>query len=152
VLLNQLGKEAPEVAPWRLNMVSTYSFDRGSLKGVFAGGGLRVEAGRIIGYKYDPTFKNSNASDPNYAAIPGITTGGLNVDQIYRGENDTHVDIWVGYKKKITRKIDWRIQLNIRSVGEKDKLVASRVNPDGNVALARIQQGAGYQLTNSFDF
>jgi len=52
----------------------------------------------------------------------------------------------------VTSKIDWRIQLNVRSVGEKDKLVASRVNPDGNIALARIQQGAGYQLTNSFDF
>jgi hypothetical protein len=152
VLLNQLGKEAPEVAPWRLNMISNYSFDLGSLKGVFVGGALRMEAGRIVGYKYDPTFKNSNATDPNYAAIPGITTGGLNVNQIYRGDKDTHVDLWVGYKKKITSKIDWRIQLNVRSVGEKDKLVASRVNPDGNIALARIQQGAGYELTNSFDF
>ncbi|MEO9112430.1 MAG: TonB-dependent receptor plug domain-containing protein [Lacunisphaera sp.] len=152
VQLNQQGKEAPEVSPWRLNMVTSYSFDHGTVKGLFVGGGLRVEAGRIIGYKYDPTFKNSNASDPNYAAIPGITTGGLNVDQVFRGQNDTHLDFWVGYKRKITSRIDWRIQLNIRSVGEKDKLVASRINPDGSLALARIQQGAGYQLTNSFDF
>jgi hypothetical protein len=37
-------------------------------------------------------------------------------------------------------------------VGEKDKLVASRINPDGSIALARISQGMGWQLTNSIDF
>ena len=152
VLLNQLGKESPEVSPWRLNLVSTYTFDHGVAKGVFVGGGLRVEAGRIIGYKYDPNFLNSNATDPNYAAIPGITKGGLNVNEVFRGTNDSHIDMWVGYQKKVSRTINWRIQLNIKSLAEKDKLVASRINPDGSLALARIQEGAGYQLTNTFEF
>ena len=152
VLLNQLGHAAPEVSPWRLNAISNYTFDHGIVKGVFVGGAFRMEAGRIIGYKFDPTFKNVNSTDPNYANVTAVTLGGLNVNQPYIGKNDTHLDAWVGYNRKLTRKVNWRIQLNVKSLGESDKLVAGRVNPDGSIALARIQQGAGYQLTNSFDF
>jgi len=46
----------------------------------------------------------------------------------------------------------WRIQLNMRSVGEKDHLVSARINPNGDIALSRIEMGMGWQLTNSFDF
>jgi hypothetical protein len=157
VELNELGHAAPEVSPWRLNMITTYSFDHGIAKGVFIGGALRVEAGRIIGYKYSSTVSNVNTTDPNYATnlIPGLTElthGGLDVNQVFTGENEHHVDAWVGYSKKITRDINWRIQLNVRSVGEKDRLVASRINPDGSIALARIVQGMGWQITNTFDF
>jgi hypothetical protein len=152
VLLNELGHEAPEVSPWRVNMVSTYSFDHGFAKGVFVGGALRVEAGRIIGYHFDPNFKNLNSNDPNYAGVAFLTLGGLNVNQPFIGKNDTHVDLWVGYSRKLTRKINWRTQLNVRSVGETDHLVAARINPDGSIALARIVQGMGFQLTNTFDF
>jgi hypothetical protein len=152
VELNQLGKEAPEVSPWRLNVVSNYSFDRGFLKGVNVGAAFRVEAGRIIGYAYDPKYKNVNSTDPNYAAVSFVTLGGLNVDKPFRGESEHHVDAWIGYTRKLTHKINWRVQLNVRSVGENDRLQAARVNPDGSLALARIVQGAGYQLTNSFDF
>ena len=157
VFSNALNHEAPEVSPWRLNLVTTYNFDQGVVKGVFVGGALRMEAGRIIGYKYSSTFHNSIASDPNYQnnLIPNmnsITLGGLDVNQPFRGSNDTHLDLWVGYNKKITKDINWRIQVNIRSVGEKDKIVAASTNPDGSMALARISQGMGWYLTNSFEF
>jgi len=152
VELNQLGHEAPEVSPWRVNVVTNYSFDHGFLKGVNVGGTFREEAGRILGYAYDPTFKNANSDDPNYAAVSFVTLGGLNVNKPFRGEDEHHFDAWIGYTHKITRDINWHIQLNVRSVGENDHLVASRVNPDGSLALARIVEGAGYQLTNSFDF
>jgi hypothetical protein len=58
----------------------------------------------------------------------------------------------VGYSRKLAHNVNWRIQLNIQSVGEKDRLIAARVNPDGNVALARIVEGMGFNLTNSIDF
>jgi len=157
VELNALGHSAPEVSPWRLNLISTYSFDHGPLKGVYVGGAFREEAGRIIGYHYDPNFKNVNSNDPRYAVnlIPveaGLTLGGLNPDQPFIGANDHHLDAWVGYSRKIGQNLNWRIQLNLRSVGEKDKLVASAVQPNGDLALARIQQGMDWELTNSFDF
>lgn len=152
VMLNGLGHAAPEVSPWRLNAVSTYTFDRVALKGAFIGGALCIEAGRIIGYRFDPTFVNANTNDPDYANVCFLTVGGLNVNQPFKGENDSHFDLWLGYSRKVTRDVNWRIQLNIRSVGEKNKLVAARVRPNGDLALARIQQGMGWQLTNTFDF
>ncbi|HVU16575.1 MAG TPA: TonB-dependent receptor plug domain-containing protein [Candidatus Didemnitutus sp.] len=157
VELNGLGHAAPEVSPWRLNAVSTYTFDHGPLKNVFLGGAFRMEAGRIIGYHYDPNFKNTNFDDPRYAVnlVPqeaGLTNGGLNPDQPFIGPNDHHLDAWIGYRRKVAHNLDWRIQVNLRSVGEKDKLVAARVQPDGSLALARIQEGMGWELTNSFDF
>ena len=157
VELNEQGHAAPEVSPWRLNLVTTYTFDHGPVKGVFIGGALREEAGRIIGYKYSSTFHNINSGDPNYATnlllgMNSLTLGGLDVNQTFIGPTEHHVDAWVGYSKKVTRDINWRIQLNIRSVGEKDRLMSSRINPDGSIALARIVQGMGWQLTNAFDF
>ncbi len=152
VLLNELGHAAPEVAPWRLNLISSYTIDHGLAKGLFFGGALRVEAGRIIGYAFDPNFKNVNSTDPDYAGVPNLGLGGLDINQPFIGKTEHHVDLWIGDSKKITRSINWRIQLNVRSVGEKDHLMASRINPDGSVALARIVQGMGWELTNSFDF
>lgn len=152
VTMNELGHEAPEVSPWRLNLVTTYTFDRGATKGLFVGGGWREEAGRIIGYHFDPKIKNSISSDPNFAAVQALTLGGLDVNQPFRGKNESHFDAWVGYSRKFKGKINWRIQLNLQNVGEKDHLVSSKVNPDGGVALARIVEGMGYRLTNSIDF
>ncbi len=152
VELNEQGHEAPEVSPWRLNLVTTYQFDRGPIKGLFIGGALRMEASRILGYKYDPTFVNVNSTDPNYAAVKLVTEGGLNVNEPFFGPTDTHVDAWIGYQRKLAKSVNWRIQLNITNVGEKDHLVPAEYEPDGSLALARIQLGAGYRLENSFDF
>jgi hypothetical protein len=152
VLLNEQGHEAPEVPPWRLNLISTYTFDRGPIKGVFAGGALRMEASRILGYKYDPSFKNANSSDPNYANVALVTQGGLNVNEPFMGPTDTHLDIWIGYQRKVYKNVNWRIQLNVSNVGEKDHLVPAEYEPDGSLALSRIQEGVGYRLENSFDF
>ncbi|HEY1794026.1 MAG TPA: TonB-dependent receptor plug domain-containing protein [Opitutaceae bacterium] len=152
VMLNDQGHPAPEVAPWRLNLVSTYTFDRGPIKGWFAGGGLRIEAARILGFRFDPNFKNVNSNDPNYAAVQVVTDGGLDVNEPIYGPTDTHFDAWVGYSRKITKKINWRIQLNMQNVGEKDKLEPAQYEPDGSLAIAYIQEGMGWRLENSFDF
>jgi len=108
VTANQLGHEAPEVSPWRLNLINTYTFDHGAIKGLFVGGAFREEAGRIIGYHFSSTFVNSISSDPNYAGVISLTQGGLDVNDPYRGKNDWHIDAWVGYSRKLTRSIDWR--------------------------------------------
>ena len=50
------------------------------------------------------------------------------------------------------KNVNWRVQLNLRSVGEKDHLTPASYEPDGSLALARIQQGMGWTLENSFDF
>jgi len=129
------GHSAPEIAPWRLNLISGYTFDRGPLKNYFAGGALRMEAGKILGYAFDPT------------------TNFLNVNSPWIGPTDTHVDGWVGYSRRVfANKVNWRIQLNLRNIGEKAHLVADAVEPDGSIGLARIQDGMTWTLTNTFDF
>ena len=135
------GQSAPEVSPWRFNLVTTYNFDSGALKGAFVGGGLRMEAGRILGYQYN------------------AASGALDVTKPWIGSSDNHADLWIGYTKKFSNKLHWRIQLNLRDVGESTRLVASRYqpgNPDGStkpvLALARIQDGMSWQLTNSIEF
>jgi hypothetical protein len=129
------GQSAPEVAPWRLNAITTYNFDRGKLKGYFIGGAMRLEASRIEGYGYSPTL------------------GTLNVNDVILGPEDQHFDLWFGYTRRIfANKINWRIQANIRNLFQKTELVASQYEPNGDLALARIQEGMTWQLTNSFDF
>ncbi len=129
------GHSAPEIAPWRFNLVTGYTFDRGPLKGYFIGGADRMEAGRILGYAFD------------------TTTNFLNVNNPWVGSTDTHIDGWVGYSRRVfANKVNWRIQLNLRNIGEKAHLVADAVEPDGSIGLARIQDGMTWTLTNTFDF
>jgi len=137
VTASSQGQSAPEVSPWRLNVVTTYNIDHGIARGAFVGGAVRVEAGRILGYRL--------------SADNSI----LDVNQPLIGPNDRYFDMWLGYSKPIgfaSRKINWRIQLNLHNVGTKSKLVPARYEPDGTLALARIEQGMTWELTNSFEF
>jgi hypothetical protein len=128
------GQSTPEVAPWRFNLVTTYHFDHGPIKNFFVGGGVRLQAGKILGYKYDPTILTLNPNEP------------------LKGPTDDHYDLWVGYTRKLTHNVNWRIQANFYNVGDKTKLTPARYQPDGTLALAVIQDGMTWQLTNSFEF
>jgi hypothetical protein len=129
------GHSAPEIAPWRVNIITTYTFDRGPLKGWFVGGASRMEAGRILGYAFDPT------------------TNFLNVNQPWIGQTDTHFDGWVGYSRRVfNNKVNWRIQANLRNILEKAHLEPDSVEPDGTYALERIEDGMTWTLSNTFEF
>ncbi len=134
VLKAQLGLSAPEVAKWRYNVISNYNFTASALKGANVGIAYRWEGRRILGYKYD------------------TKTTALDVNSPWYGPTDDHIDLWLGYGHKLTARIDWRIQLNLRNVGEKNHLTPVNLQPDGSVALSRIQDGMGWSVTNSFQF
>jgi hypothetical protein len=128
------GTEVSELRPWRYNVVSNYGFSKGFLKGANVGAGYRWQKGQILGYGYN------------------AVTDQLDVSKPYYGESEDAIDLWVGYQRKITRKIDWRIQLNLRNVGDDTRLVPISVQPDGSPAAARIQEGMTWQLTNTLSF
>ncbi|HEY4302683.1 MAG TPA: hypothetical protein VGM73_17565, partial [Candidatus Didemnitutus sp.] len=128
------GKLTPEMSPWRFNAVSTYRMDHGPLRGAFVGGGYRWEQGHILGYALNDTMDN------------------LDVNKPYWSRSQSHTDLWVGYERKIMRGIDWRVQLNLRSVGEHPRLDPLSVQPDGTPALYRIEDGTTWSLTNTFTF
>ncbi len=131
---SQVGKQQPEVAPWRANVITTYNFDHGKLKGAYVGGGYRYEAARVLGYKYDQT------------------KGALDINSPWKGDSDQHFDFWAGYSRKVSDRINWRIQLNLTNVGESKGLEPLSINPDGTVAYSRIAEGMTWQLTNTFEF
>ncbi len=135
---SQEGLNAPEIAPWRFNGVTNYSFDHGILKGASIGGAYRWEQARILGYQFNQALNNGN--------------GALDVTKPWKGEADSHFDLWAAYSRKLNDKLHWRIQLNLRNVGESKKLVPVVINPDGQMAYARIQEGMTWQLSNSIEF
>ncbi len=128
------GKMVPEMSPWRFNLVTNYNFDRGLLKGLNIGLGYRWQDGVILGYAL-------NAAQDN-----------LDVEKPYWGKSQDAVDLWAGYERKVSQKITWRIQLNLRNVGDSAHLQPISVQPDGSPAGFRIEEGMTWQLTNTFSF
>ncbi len=129
------GLSAPEVAPWRFNVITSYTFDRGPLKGLLIGGADRLEAGRILGYPYSPAL------------------GFLDVVHPYIGSNEQYFDAWIGYSRRIfNNRVRWQIQLNSRNLFQKSHLQPDSIEPDGSLALERIQEGMTWQLSNSFEY
>ena len=134
VLKGQIGQQAPEIAPWRYNVVTNYRFDDGILKGFNVGAAYRWEDKRIVGYQYDADADT------------------LDIDKPWYSESTDHIDLWFGYRRQILSRIDWNIQLNFRNVGENVGLEVVTRNPDGEDALSRIREGMTWTLTNTFSF
>jgi hypothetical protein len=139
VTLSAQGQQAPEVAPWRVNAFTSYTFQRGTLKGFNLGGGLRISAGQIDGYSYSPTL------------------GILDVHAPIVGPEDTHFDLFLGYTRKLNYKVMghnliWNTQINLRNVGETTRLIPAAYEPDGSVQFARIQEGMTWRWSNSLEF
>jgi len=128
------GRFVPEMAPWRFNLVTTYNFDRGLLKGAYIGGGYRWQDGVIIGY-------GLNAKKDN-----------LDINKPYWGPRYDWVDLWAGYERKLSSKINWRLQLNVRNVGKSPYLQPISVQPDGSPGQYRIQEGQVWTVSNTFTF
>ncbi len=134
VLKAQIGSSAPEVAPWRFNAITNYSFSDGAFSGTNVGLAYRWEDKRILGYQYDADLDALDISKP------------------WMGPTDAHFDMWVGYSRELSDKIDWHVQLNLRNIGEETNLVPVNMQPDGSIALSRIKEGMTWQLTNTFTF
>jgi hypothetical protein len=131
---NTNGKMVAEMAPWRFNLVTNYKFDRGLLKGFNVGGGYRWEDHKILGYALNAKQDNLDISKP------------------YWSKPDDSFDFWAGYERKISSKLDWRVQLNLRDVGKKPHVTPISVEPDGSYAQYRIQEGMTWTVTNTFSF
>jgi Outer membrane receptor for ferric coprogen and ferric-rhodotorulic acid len=134
VILSNEGRMVPELAKWRFNGVTTYRFDEGALKGSWIGGAVRWEGKRIIGYAYSSQIGSLDVTSPFYSP------------------EEIHYDMWVGYSRKLTPKVNWRIQLNLRNVGEDNHIVPISKNPDGSTNFVRIVEGMSWQITNTFQF
>lgn len=129
------GKMVPEMAPWRFNMINNYNFSSsGPLKGVNVGLAYRWEDKHVLGYGLNKEQDN------------------LDVEKPFWSKNDDAIDAWVGYERKLTGKINWRIQLNLRNLGQQPHLIPISIQPDGSAAGFRISDGFAWTITNTFSF
>ena len=135
----QEGADVPELRPWRFNLITSYSFDSGSLKGVNVGMGYRWQDKIVIGY---PVFPQATAADPL----------AYDIAHPYYGKSETNIDAWIGYSRKLTAKIDWKLQLNLRNITTKKQLIPVSVQPDGSMAVGRISDPFSWTITNTFSF
>ena len=132
------GNASPELRKWRFNVISSYDFTEGLLKGVTAGVGYRWQDKIAIGYR------------PEHTNQAGIIT--FDLANPYFGPSEDAVDFWVGYRRQLTDKIDWRIQLNVRDAFSGKGLIPLTTQPDGTVAAWRIAPSRTWQITNTFSF
>ena len=135
----QEGTNVPELREWRFNAITNYDFTEGRLKGFNVGGGLRWQDTVVIGYK----------------PLPGKTASDVSFDiaNPYRGPAETNIDIWAGYgRKNVWRGIDWRVQVNVRNVGQHDSLIPITTQPNGTPAGFRIAPVETWTVSNTFKF
>ena len=129
---------ASELRKWRYNVVSNYSFTNGMLKGAGVGASYRWQDRVVIGYP----------------VVPGA--GGLasfDLTKPYYGPSEDAFDAWVSYERRLTKKINWKIQLNGRNLLGKEELVPISVQPDGKTwASVRIAPNREWFVTNTFSF
>jgi hypothetical protein len=142
-LQQQQNVAVSQLAKWRVNLTTNYDFDRGFLKGVNVGGGVRYTGREIIGYppSGDPTLPPPylpNLSAPEYAG------------------SETYFDLWVGYHRKLSKKIGWNIQLNVENVGRGDYLIPvsyqAPINGVAQPAFYRIGPAEKWTVKNVFSF
>lgn len=142
-LLQQQHVAVSQMAKWRFNLTTNYDFDRGFLKGVNVGGGVRYTGPEILGY---PPSGNP-ANPPPY--LPDLSHPEM-------GPSETYFDLWVGYRHRITDKIRWNIQLNVTNVGRGNYLIpiSYQAPINGVVQPAFYRIGPTQQITvrNTFDF
>ncbi len=130
----------PEMREWRANLVTNYAFEEGRVKGLNLGGGLRYQSSVVIAY---PPMGDPN--DP--------TTVEYNLATPVEGPAETNVDLWIGYRRKLTEKLDWRVQLNVYNAFSGDnELIPITAQPDGSFAAYRIAPKRSWTLSNTFEF
>ncbi|MGH7996680.1 MAG: TonB-dependent receptor plug domain-containing protein [Opitutaceae bacterium] len=134
------GTQQPELSKWNFRGVTTYTFDRGWMRGIDVGGAYRWQSAPILGYGIEQS------------TILGTQAWINDVNKPLYGLSDYHFDAWIGYQHKVTSTVDWKLQLNLQNVGEKPHLTPVSVEPDGTFAQQRIEEGQVWQLTNTFTF
>jgi hypothetical protein len=139
------GAAAPEIRTWRYNLITNYDFTHGFAKGFSVGGAVRYQSAVTIGYPPlgDPTDPTSLAFD---LAHP------------YKGPSETNFDAWIGYHRRIFKKVDWTIQLNVMNLFKHDELIPITVQGPiagqvaGTPAGYRIAPAQMFTLTSRFEF
>ncbi len=135
----QEGTNVPELREWRFNAVTNYDFNEGRLRGFSVGGAARWQDSVVIGY-------------PPVAVPNDPSSVSFDLGSPYLGPTELNFDLWVGYGRRLRGNVDWRIQLNVRNVGDGDGLIPITTQPDGTPAGFRLAPRQTWTITNTFKF
>ena len=148
------GQVQPEVRKWRANLVTSYDFNEGVLDGFGVGGAYRWEDRSIIA---SAPIKNEDGSS------------GVNLNAPFYAPSNEFVDVWFSYRRKLTDRINWRIQLNIYNLFGKNELVPVNASVDAarvpdwesitptteipmRASAFTIREGRSWTISNTFEF
>jgi outer membrane receptor for ferric coprogen and ferric-rhodotorulic acid len=133
------NSDVSELRPRRFNLVTDYTFRTGRLEGTKVGGACRWQDRVVLGYPVLPDATETSAQP-------------FDLSHPYLGSNETAVDLWIGYERKLSPKIHWRCQLNVSNAFAKSGLIPISVQPDGSMAAGRIAEPRTWTVTNSISF
>ena len=126
---------APE---WSTNLITSYDFSAGSrFKGVSVGVSANIRGPTVIGFA--ETAAGVAIADRPYHASKFATTGA-----------------WITYRRKLSQKVNWRVQLNVRNALDENKLFPHRAvdRRDGTgrpaIAIYRLNEPRTFLLTSTF--
>lgn len=141
------GKKVEAGREWRVNFVTRYSFSHGKLKGAFVGGGYRYRSKSVVGYMA--------ASVPNAFAFAGApaTVIASSLDSPIFGKPTNQADLLLGYERKLSKNVSWRIQLNVNNLlDNRDVLVQRTLLGTGATTVYGNAQPRSYVATTTFEF
>lgn len=150
-VLNQMaesdGQRVESARDWRANLVTRYSVSSGRFKGAFVGGGYRWRSPQVLGYKsslVENKFKLPGA--PDLVLVPAR-------DAPIKGKTLTDTELFIGYTHRFAKRLNWRIQLNVRNVFDNQDAVPSRANlQHAFVSVYSIPDPRSFILTNTVEF
>ncbi len=131
------GTQSQEQRKWRANLIANYTFSNSKLKGFGLGSAARWQDKGAIGY---------------YQIIRSDGTVAPDLSRPYFSPSQLNGDLWVSYNRKLTKKINWKMQVNFRNAFGDHEDIAIRANPDGSVPIVRIPQERTWFVTNTFSF
>lgn len=159
------GTVSQEQRKWRANLVSAYDlggFENPIVKRMSVGAAVRWQSKIAIGNPF-LTGERLKARlvelGGNYTSAaqirdndPVMQTQIPDLARPFYGPEELAGDCWVGYRQRIFKRIDWRLQLNVRNAwGNRDDIPVT-ANPDGTLAIIRIPNETRWYLSSSFSF
>ena len=138
---NYSGRRSPPSSEWTANMNVSYNFARGSrLNGLTVGGGVRWRHEPLMGY-----WTNAD--------------GSLDLSKPFYAPDNYNFDFFARYRRKLTNKITWSVQFNIRNLTDDlgfDGVRAINVTTDPNsdifVTRYSLKEPRVFILSNTFSF
>jgi hypothetical protein len=146
----QDGGPVSELREWRANAVAKYNFRDGRLKGWGVGGAARWEDNPAIGYRVSTfTLDGDTTTEP----ATGTNYRAFDPKRPIFGPEEWTFDAFLSYSRKILQdRVDLKVQLNVRNVFAEDSLIPVQSNPDGSMAVGRIQLPRTFRLSAQFGF